>query len=56
MRLEIDVARGNREIIAPEVQSWVKKVDNINEDLQRFLDEDVKANKMCLDGWCPNLT
>ena len=39
----------------PGVERWVQKVDNISEGLQRFLEEDVKANMMCLDGWCPNL-
>ena len=55
VQLKIDAAKWNGEIIDPEVQSWVIKVDNIKEDVQRFLEEDVKANKMCLDGWCPNL-
>ena len=55
VQLKIDAAKRNGEIINPEVQSWVIKVDNIKKDVQRFLEEDVKANKMCLDGWCPNL-
>nr|XP_023924810.1 probable disease resistance protein At4g27220 [Quercus suber] len=55
VQLEIDAAKRKGEIVATEVQSWVEKVDNISEELQRFLEEDVKANKMCLDGWCPNL-
>ena len=49
VQLEIDAAKRNGEIIAPVVQSWVAKVDNNNENLQIFLDEDVKANKMCLE-------
>ena len=55
VQLEIDAAKRKGEIVATEVQSWVEKVDNISEELQRFLEEDVKANKMCLDGWCPHL-
>ena len=55
MQLEIDEAERNGEVMAPEVERWVQKVDNISEGLQGFLEEDVKANTMCLDGWCPNL-
>ena len=54
VQLEIGERKRNGHVIAPEVKTWVEKVDNINEDLQRFLDEDVNANKMCLDGWFPN--
>ena len=55
VQLEIDAAKQNGEVIASEVESWVEKVGNISEGLQRFLEEDVKANAMCLNGWCPNL-
>ncbi|XP_030924598.1 probable disease resistance protein At1g61180 [Quercus lobata] len=34
VQLEIDVAKQNRELIAPEVESWVEKVDNISEVLR----------------------
>uniref|UniRef100_A0A2N9F195 NB-ARC domain-containing protein n=1 Tax=Fagus sylvatica TaxID=28930 RepID=A0A2N9F195_FAGSY len=49
LQLEIDVAKRNAEDIAPEVEGWVQKVDNISQGLQRFIDEDVKATKMCLN-------
>ncbi|KAM3703298.1 hypothetical protein ACJW31_04G085600 [Castanea mollissima] len=55
VQLGIDEAERNGEVMAPEVERWVQKVDNISEGLQGFLEEDVKANTMCLDGWCPNL-
>ncbi|XP_050255645.1 disease resistance protein RPS2-like isoform X2 [Quercus robur] len=55
MQLEIDEAERKGEVMAPEVERWVQNVDNISEGLQGFLEEDVKANTMCLDGWCPNL-
>ncbi|KAK9987150.1 hypothetical protein SO802_032101 [Lithocarpus litseifolius] len=54
VQLGIDEANRNGELIAPEIESWVRKVDNISPGLQRFLEEDIKANTMCLDGWCPN--
>ena len=46
MQLEIGAAKRNGQVIAPEVETWIEKVRNI-------LDEDVEANKMSLDGWCP---
>jgi hypothetical protein len=55
LQLLIDVERRNGQEILPEVNSWVEKVDEIKQDLQRFIDEDVKANKMCLGGCCPDL-
>uniref|UniRef100_A0A2N9GMV8 AAA+ ATPase domain-containing protein n=1 Tax=Fagus sylvatica TaxID=28930 RepID=A0A2N9GMV8_FAGSY len=55
LQLLIDVERRNGQEILPEVNSWVEKVDEISQALQRFIDEDVKANKMCLGGGCPDL-
>ena len=49
LQLEIDTAKRNAEDIAPGVKRWVQKVDNISQGLQRFIDEDVKVTKMCLD-------
>ncbi|XP_030924590.1 disease resistance protein At4g27190-like [Quercus lobata] len=46
VQLEIGAAKRNGQVIAPEVETWIEKVRNI-------LDEDVEANKMSLDGWCP---
>ena len=55
VQLLIDAERRNGQEILPEVNSWVEKVDEISQALQRFIDEDVKANKMCLGGCCPDL-
>ena len=33
VQLEIDAVKQNGEVIAPEVESWVEKVDNISEGL-----------------------
>ncbi|GMY19453.1 disease resistance protein RPS2-like isoform X2 [Fagus crenata] len=51
----IDAERRNGQEIFLEVKSWVEKVDEIKQAMQRFIDEDVKANKMCLGGCCPDL-
>ena len=52
VQLKIGEAKQNEEAIAPEVKSWIEKVDNISEGLQIFLEQDVKADTM---GLCPNL-
>ncbi|GMY19467.1 disease resistance protein RPS2-like isoform X2 [Fagus crenata] len=51
----IDAERRNGQEILLDVKSWVEKVDEIKQALQGFIDEDVKANKMCLGGCCPDL-
>ncbi|KAF5447205.1 hypothetical protein F2P56_032774 [Juglans regia] len=48
-------ANWNQEVIAREVQTWQTNVDIRIEGLRKFLEEDVKANTMCLNGWCPDL-
>ncbi|XP_065626263.1 probable disease resistance protein At1g61190 [Quercus suber] len=49
---KIGEAKQNEEAIAPEVESWMEKFDNISQGLQIFLEQDVKENTM---GLCPNL-
>ncbi|KAF3445369.1 hypothetical protein FNV43_RR10545 [Rhamnella rubrinervis] len=56
IQLLVDAATRNSEVILPEVISWVRKVDDeITNVLERFLEEEVNANKMCLNGLFPNL-
>ncbi|XP_035541388.1 disease resistance protein At4g27190-like isoform X2 [Juglans regia] len=51
----VEGADWNQEVIAREVQTWQTNVDIRIEELRKFLEEDVKANTMCLNGWCPDL-
>ncbi|KAF3438723.1 hypothetical protein FNV43_RR21487 [Rhamnella rubrinervis] len=51
----MDEATRKSEVIAPVVKRWIADVDKETNELKRFLEEDVKANKMCLNGWLPNL-
>nr|XP_048321729.1 disease resistance protein At4g27190-like [Ziziphus jujuba var. spinosa] len=51
----IDAAIRNSEVIGAEVKRWVSDVDKITNELEKFLKEDAKADKMCFHGWCPNL-
>uniref|UniRef100_A0A2N9FC43 Uncharacterized protein n=1 Tax=Fagus sylvatica TaxID=28930 RepID=A0A2N9FC43_FAGSY len=55
VQLLIDAERMNGQVILPEVNRWVENVDEISQGLQRFIDEDVKADKKCLGGWCQDL-
>ncbi|KAF5447191.1 hypothetical protein F2P56_032760 [Juglans regia] len=51
----VEGAIWNQEVIAREVQTWQTNVDNRIEELRKFLEEDVNADTLCLNGWCPNL-
>uniref|UniRef100_A0A2N9GTG6 AAA+ ATPase domain-containing protein n=1 Tax=Fagus sylvatica TaxID=28930 RepID=A0A2N9GTG6_FAGSY len=46
LQLEIDAAKRNGLEILPEVNTWIEKVDNISQGLQRFIDIE---DKMCLN-------
>ncbi|KAG2663955.1 hypothetical protein I3760_16G056400 [Carya illinoinensis] len=51
----VNGAQWNHEVATSEVKTWLTNVEKKIEEIQKFLEEDVKANKMCLNGWCPNL-
>ncbi|XP_028097965.1 disease resistance protein At4g27190-like isoform X2 [Camellia sinensis] len=51
----VEEAEAKRETIAPDVQRWLTTVNKLNEEAKKFLVDEVKANKGCLNGWCPNL-
>ncbi|KAL7194723.1 hypothetical protein ACSBR1_035042 [Camellia fascicularis] len=51
----VEEAEAKRETIAPGVERWLKTVNDLNEEAKKFLQVEVKANKGCLNGWCPNL-
>ncbi|KAF5937737.1 hypothetical protein HYC85_025243 [Camellia sinensis] len=51
----VEEAEAKRETIAPGVERWLKTVNDLNEEAKKFLEVEVKANKGCLNGWCPNL-
>ncbi|XP_044472438.1 probable disease resistance protein At1g61190 [Mangifera indica] len=55
MQLRIGAAERNREIILPDVQSWISKVDNVSAEAEKFLEDEGNANKMCFKGWCINV-
>ncbi|XP_035541667.1 probable F-box protein At4g22030 [Juglans regia] len=51
----VNGAQWNQEVVASEVNTWLTNVEKKIEEIQKFLGEDVKANRMCLNGWCPDL-
>ncbi|KAF5445097.1 hypothetical protein F2P56_034175, partial [Juglans regia] len=51
----VNGAQWNQEVVASEVKTWLTNVEKKIEEIQKFLGEDVKANRMCLNGWCPDL-
>ncbi|KAF3453093.1 hypothetical protein FNV43_RR03527 [Rhamnella rubrinervis] len=55
VQLEMDAATRKSEVIAPEVLRWITEVDKMKNEVDRFLEEDVKAKQMFLNGWLPNL-
>ncbi|KAJ4726440.1 Disease resistance protein [Melia azedarach] len=52
---KIDTAKKNGEIIETDVQKWIASVNNITAEAEKFLDDEVRASKRCLKGWCVNL-
>ncbi|KAG7940916.1 hypothetical protein I3843_16G010500 [Carya illinoinensis] len=48
-------AEWNQEVVASEVKTWLTNVRERIEEVGKFLEEDVKSNKMCMNGWCPDL-
>lgn len=52
---KIETAERNGEIIRTDVQKWIQDVDEKIAEAQKFLDDEAKANKSCLRGWCINV-
>ncbi|XP_044483200.1 probable disease resistance protein At4g27220 isoform X1 [Mangifera indica] len=55
MQLRIDAAERNREIILPDVQSWISKVDDVSAEAEKFFEDEGNVNKMCFKGRCINV-
>ncbi|XP_044476194.1 disease resistance protein SUMM2-like [Mangifera indica] len=52
---KIESAKRNGEIIFDIVQKWLAEVDDVSAKAEKFLEDEGKANKWCLNGWCSNL-
>ncbi|XP_031276693.1 disease resistance protein SUMM2-like [Pistacia vera] len=55
IQVRIDAAERNREIILPDVKNWISEVDNVSVQAEKFLEDEVNANKRCFKGWCIDL-
>ncbi|CAL5423031.1 unnamed protein product [Camellia sinensis] len=51
----VEEAETKGETIAPDVERWLKTVNELNEEAKKFLEVELKANEGCLNGRCPNL-
>ncbi|XP_031263105.1 probable disease resistance protein At4g27220 [Pistacia vera] len=55
IQVKIDTAKRIGESIFTDVHNWMEKVDKISAETEKFFEDEVKANKGCLKGWCVNL-
>lgn len=55
VQLRVDEAERNLHEVAPAVASWLKSVDEINEDVRAFFEGEVTVDLNCCKGWCPDL-
>ncbi|KAG7940930.1 hypothetical protein I3843_16G011400 [Carya illinoinensis] len=55
MQQSVGGAEWNQEVVASEVKTWLTNVRERIEEVGKFLEEDVKSNKMCMNGWFPDL-
>ncbi|KVI00574.1 AAA+ ATPase domain-containing protein [Cynara cardunculus var. scolymus] len=53
--LEVEEARRNGDVVAPEVEQWFTSVEVIYEESMRFLEIEVRENKGILNGWFPDI-
>ncbi|KAI9176421.1 hypothetical protein LWI28_002566 [Acer negundo] len=51
---KINDAQTKGEIIFEDVQQWIADVDRMTIEVGKFFDDENKANKKCLKGWCIN--
>ncbi|KAH7519119.1 hypothetical protein JRO89_XSUnG0132600 [Xanthoceras sorbifolium] len=53
---KIDDAQTRGDIIFDDVKQWIADVDSITLEVETFLDNENRANKKCLKGWCINFS
>ncbi|CAA2956225.1 probable disease resistance protein At4g27220 [Olea europaea var. sylvestris] len=55
VQLSVDQAKSNALVINPEVDAWLKKVDDLKEQADEFLNSTTNSEMRCLYLRCPNL-
>ncbi|KAK9058228.1 hypothetical protein SSX86_023068 [Deinandra increscens subsp. villosa] len=55
IKLEVEEATRNGEIVAPQVKEWFTNVEIVYGESTRFLKEEVQTNKHTLKSWFPNI-
>ncbi|PWA73071.1 AAA+ ATPase domain-containing protein [Artemisia annua] len=53
--IEVEEAKRNGEVIAPEVEQWFENVEIVCNDSTKFLDYEVQERKSIWNGWFPNI-
>ncbi|KAI7986301.1 Disease resistance protein SUMM2 [Camellia lanceoleosa] len=51
----VEEAERKRENIKPNVERWLTTVNKLKEEAEKFIEDEVKANKGCMNERCPNL-
>ncbi|CAI9765868.1 unnamed protein product [Fraxinus pennsylvanica] len=55
VKLQVDAAKRNAEIIGEEVSAWLQKVDDLKQKAQEILNSVAGSEMRCLFNRCPNL-
>ncbi|CAL5423026.1 unnamed protein product [Camellia sinensis] len=55
IQAEVDAAKSQSESIKTTVERWLTQAGELSNDANKFFEDEVKPNKGCLNGWCPNL-
>ncbi|KAG5555908.1 hypothetical protein RHGRI_006531 [Rhododendron griersonianum] len=55
VQLRVDEDLRNVRIIAPEVENWLKIVDEVTPEVKGIIQDKAKVKEGCLYGWGPNL-
>ncbi|KAI8540360.1 hypothetical protein RHMOL_Rhmol09G0257100 [Rhododendron molle] len=55
VQLLVNEAKRKGEVIGPEVEGWMARVVGPSSEANRILDDERQPNKVCLNGWCPDV-
>nr|GEX58939.1 disease resistance protein At4g27190-like [Tanacetum cinerariifolium] len=53
--IQVEDAKRNGEVIAPEVDQWFRNVEVVSDDSKKFLSDEVQERNSLWNGWLPNI-
>ncbi|GJU44802.1 disease resistance protein-like protein isoform X2 [Tanacetum coccineum] len=53
--IQVEDAKRNGEVIAPEVDQWFRNVEVVSDDSMKFLNDEVQERNSLWNGWLPNI-